>query len=209
VVVVAWTIPAARVDHGGGEMLIYEDVEDEFPLLRKSTFGTGQPHLINSRWLQFEDDEILLSLADEEALRHFDRQGAGSLILGLSREAASRALAVYLKEGRKAFLELAPIREGRERHISYVENLPDRISRFEFYPSLVEDARYSFFKYYESWEATLLVRLTPAGGADQPVVLDMGARGLTGGIEAHDVELLLWETRTKEPTDRPGPGYGK
>ncbi|MCF8468803.1 MAG: hypothetical protein K9G33_15490, partial [Sneathiella sp.] len=179
-------VPAARVDHGWSEFLVFKDATDVQPIVRRQghtlpIISFSDVHVIRNRWVQFGDDEILLSLADEEALRHFERQGDGSLILGLSREAASRALAVYVKEGREAFLKVAPIREHRERH---VKNLPDRISRFELYPSLVKDARYSFFKYYQSWEATVLVRLRPAGGADQPVVLEMGARGLTAGIEA-------------------------
>jgi hypothetical protein len=203
VVVVGWAIPMAYVDRGGGELLIYADSADESPLVRKSllSIGSFSRGLVHNRWLEFGGGQILLSLADDEALEHFGRQGCGALILGLAREAARQALEVYVIEGREAFVQLAPIRSKREPWRT--RHLPERISRFELYPSLVEESRYSFFKYYDSWEATVLVRLTPTETPEQPIVLELGARGLTGGIDVPDVQLLVYETRTEEPQDRP------
>jgi hypothetical protein len=95
---------------------------------------------------------------------------------------------------------LAPVRPHREREVG---QLPQRISRFDMYPSLVEDSRVPGFKYYNSWEATVLVWLTPDDPSEDAVVLEIGARGLTEGIDVSEVDLLLWETRPDEPPDRP------
>jgi hypothetical protein len=207
VVWVHLTIPAARVDHGRGELLIFEDAADARPMVRRQmhtlpVMRGSEIHLLENRWLRFGADSPLVCLTDEKSLRHFDEQGLGSLTMGLSVWAARIALDAYLHEGLEAFLERAPIRKHRERN---VKSLPDRIRRFEIYPSLVEDMRYSGFKYSDAWEATLLVRLTPADEPRKAVVLEIGARASSAGIDSEDVELLLWETRTDEPTDRPAP----
>lgn len=213
VVLVGWTIPAALVEHGGGELLFFADARDDLPLVRKSTFGIMPVRPIGQRWLQLGSANILLPFTDREALLHFEKQGDGAPILGLAREAIRSALVVYREEGRDAFLTLVPIR-GDARQ---VDRLPDRLSGYELYPSLVPDSRYSFFKYLDSWEATVFARLIPADPTEKHMVVEIGARGLTAGIEPADVELFVWKASGKEPTDRParspggsgGPSSGK
>ena len=51
-------IPAARVDHGLGDLLIFKDARDPLPMVRTSlhslsVMGSSEIHLINERWLQF------------------------------------------------------------------------------------------------------------------------------------------------------------
>jgi hypothetical protein len=200
-----WIIPLARTDRGGGEILIYEDIEDEIPIVRRGMFtlpiwSFSDIRLIERRWLQFGTDEVLISLVERDSLERFRKHGLGIFYVGLPRGAAERALNVYLEDGLEAFLELAPVRPHRAREVG---QLPERISRFDLYPSLLEDSRLPGFKYYNSWEATVLVRLTPEDSSAEPIVLEIGARGLTEGIDVPDVELLLWQTRPDEPPDRP------
>jgi len=204
VVRVGVTVPAGRVDHGWGELLIFRDADDALPMVRTSTFSIplthgSKIHLVAQRWLQF-GTESLVSLVDEKSIKNFGEHGTG-ILDGLSVVAVRKALAVYLNKGREAFLESAPLSKHREKHVA----LPDRISRFEIYPSLVEDMRDCGFKYSDAWEGTVLVRLTPARKPQKRIILEIGTGATSAGIISDQVKLLLWETREQEPTDRPAP----
>jgi len=129
VVRVGVIVPAARVDHGWGELLIFRDADDALPMVRTSTFSIpltpgSKIHLVAHRWLQFGTGS-LVSLIDEKSIKHFGEHGTG-ILYGLSVAAVQRALAVYLNKGREAFLERAPIRKRSRKHVT----LPDRISHF-------------------------------------------------------------------------------
>lgn len=208
---VVWVgvIVPAMVDHGWCQLLIYEDADDPIPVARlpgtyPGVCGAGACHarLIENRWLQFGPNGCMVSLTDELGIEYLaKRQGFDYVSEGLTREAAIESLEIYLNHGREAFLDRAPIREHQESRV----HLPDQIAAYELYPSLVEDMRFAGFRYSDSWEAMVLVRLTPSDETQTPVILEMGARASSGGILSEDVELLLWETRTEEPTDRPAP----
>jgi len=208
VVWVHLVIPAAMVDHGLGDLLIFKDARDALPTVQKSLHSlsvmrASDIHLIKEHWLQFGTGSPLVSLVDEESLKHFGKHGTNGLFQGLSVEAVQSALDVYLKDGREAFLQRVPIAKHQERN---VRNLPDRISRVEMYPSLTEDMRPSGFKYSSAWEGTILIRVIPADESEKPIVLEIGTKGWAEGITSDDVELHIWETRTDEPSDRPAAG---
>jgi hypothetical protein len=195
-------VPAALVDHAWGAFLLFKDADDAVPIAKVHSWAVGfhdKPQLVENRWVRFGDGP-LVSLLEEESLKDFRRVGEG-LLYGLARGAAKAALKVYLNEGLDAFLKLAPIRAGQKHKVG---SLPQRVSRVEIYPSLVEDYRTSGFRYSSPWEGTILVRVTPADPKQDAVILDMGAKGWAEGITIADVELILQERR-KEPTDRPGP----
>jgi hypothetical protein len=194
------TVPAALVDHAWGEFLLFKDADDTVPIAKVPTFVAGRDiRLVENRWVRFGNGP-LVSLLEDESLQDFSRAGQ-RLLDGMARSAAKEALKVYLNHGLDAFLELAPIRSGKKRAVG---SLPQRISRVEIYPSLVEDYRMSGFRYSSPWEGTVLVRVTPADPTQESVILDMGAKGWAEGITVEDVELIIQERR-KEPTDRPGP----
>ncbi|MHC4642805.1 MAG: hypothetical protein ACYS32_14270 [Planctomycetota bacterium] len=195
-------VPAARVDHGWGVFLLFKDTDDPVPIAKVHSWALGRrskPRLIENRWVRFGDGP-LVSLLEDESLQDFRRVGEG-LLYGLARGAAKAALKVYLNEGLDAFLKLAPIRAGQKHKVG---SLPQRVSRVEIYPSLVEDYRMSGFRYSSPWEGTVLIRVTPADPKQDTVILDMGAKGWAEGITVEDVELIIQERR-EEPTDRPGP----
>ncbi len=196
------TVPAALVDHAWGAFLLFKDADDPVPIAKVHSWSLGsrsKPRLVENRWMRFGNGP-LVSLLEDESLQDFNRAGE-VLLLGMARSAAKEALKVYLNDGLDAFLELAPIRAG-EKHA--VGSLPQRVSRVEIYPSLVEDYRMSGFRYWSPWEGTVLVRVKPADPTQDEVILDMGAKGWAEGITIEDVELIIQERR-KEPTDRPGP----
>ncbi len=205
--VVVWVkviVPAARVDHGWGEVMIFAQADDEQPLARRNAFTlpimrASEISLVAGRWLQFGKRGPLVSLADLEALKHFQEQGTPDLMWGLSVLATERALVIYLDEGREAFLKQAPLAPHQEKSV----RLPARIRAVHFYHSLAEDMRYAGFKYSDAWEGTILVRLTPADEQSPPVTLEIGTRASSAGIEAEAVEMFLWQTLPTAPTDRP------
>ncbi|MEX1230112.1 MAG: hypothetical protein WEB58_07730 [Planctomycetaceae bacterium] len=205
--VVVWVkviVPAARVDHGWGELMIFAQADDEQPLARRPThtlpvFRASEISLVAGRWLQFGKRSSLVSLADLEALKHFQEHGLQRVLWGLSVVATERALVIYLNEGREAFLKQVPLAAGQEKPIQ----LPPRIRAVHFYHSLAEDMRYAGFKYSDTWEGTILVRLTPADEQSPPVTLEIGTRASSAGIEVEAVEMFLWKTLPTAPTDRP------
>lgn len=181
--------------------MLFKDADDALPVATISSFvAGGDIRLVENRWVRFGEGP-LVSLLEDESLHYFSRAGGG-LLAGLSRAAARDILNVYLNEGRDAFMKMAPIRAGRGHR---VRSLPDRVSRIELYPSLVEDFRGSGFRYWSPWEGTILVRITPADASQNPVILEMGAKGWAEGITSAEVELVLHETREEEPRDRPRP----
>jgi hypothetical protein len=195
-------VPAARVDHGWGAFLLFKDADDPVPIAKVHSWALGfrsKPRLVENRWVRFGNGP-LVSLLEDESLQDFSRAG-GRLLDGLARGAAKEALKVYLNEGLDVFLKLAPIRAGQKHKVG---SLPQRVSRVQIYPSLVEDYRTSGFRYSSPWEGTVLVRVTPADPTQDAVILDIGAKGWAEGISVEDVELIIQERR-EEPTDRPGP----
>lgn len=213
---VVWVqvIVPAMVDHGWGELLIYKDASEAIPMIRKSSHSLSIMHaseirLIKEHWLQFGAGSPLVSLVNEESLKHFGKHGTNGLFQGLSYQAVQPALDVYMKDGREAFLRKAPIAKHQERS---VRNLPDRVSRVEMYPSLPEDMRSAGFKYSSAWEGTILIRVISTDESEKSIILEIGTKGWAEGITSDDVELHIWETRTDEPSDRPAAGlqwYGK
>ena len=205
--IVVWVkviVPAACVDHGWGELMIFSHAEDPQPLVRLqahtlSVAEASQISLVAGGWIQFGKRSPLVSLADLESLKHFQEHGLADLLWGLSISATERALTIYLNEGQEAFLKQVPVAVGQEKSIQ----LPARIRAVHFYHSLAEDMRSAGFKYSTAWEGTILVRLTPADEQSPPVTLEIGTRASSEGIEAEAVELFLWETRLTPPTDRP------
>ncbi len=202
VVKVAWTIPGAMVDHGGGDLLIYEDAKDAFPFVKISEMSIpmGNICLIQNCWLQF-DDGLLVSLEAKESLQYLKEHGLGFQFYNLARGAVEKSLMVYKNEGREAFLKIVAIPRSQE---SYIKNVPEHISECEIYPSLVEDFRSSGFKYSSPWEATIFVQLTPTKPG-KPIILQVGASGYAEGIDASQVKLLLWDLSENELKDRPEP----
>lgn len=158
----------------------------------------SEVEVIDGGWLRYRDHP-LVNLNDQASLEHFLRHGHGAVLHRLAITRVEDALDVYLRNGRKAFLEQAPIRQYRDAHV----RLPERVQAVEIYPSLVEDIRPSGFRYSSPWEATVFVRLIASEEGEVPRTLEIGASGWAEGIDASDVDLFLWATSPDDSDDRP------
>ena len=202
VVEVGWTVPAAMVDHGSGDLLIYDDAKDTIPLVKISerSIGPGNIHLVQNQWLRFGDGP-LVSLLDGKSLEYLEKHGMMTLFYGLSQDAARKALTTYMKQGRESFLKLSTVKERSDLHI----RLPERVTKIEEYPSLNEDFREADFKYSPPWEGIMFFRLTPINPSDHKVILEICVEGASEGITADQVKLVVWNVLAEEPTNRPEP----
>ena len=205
---VVWTMvtaPAARVDHGRGELLIYRDIDDEAPLVRLPAHALGilrdsQIRVIDNRWLECGVGSALIPLDRVESLTRLNDQGTGDLLAGLARDAVNNALDVYFSGGRETFLKDVPIAAHRSAHVT---GLPEKIIEAELLPTTIDDLRLSDFRYSDAWEASIFVRVRSPDPQQAPVIVEIGARAPGAGVEWNEVELFVWMTLTHEPIDRP------
>jgi len=206
VVAILWKVPAAMVDHGGGQILIFDDGMNIVSLLQLPTFtlpfyDLSKIHLVDDRWLQFGDSP-LLDLTEEKSLNYVRKYGMQVLFYKISLESVRKALTVYLTNGLGPFLKMAPVAKKQEL---FVKHLPQRINRVEIYPSLVEDFSDSGFRYSSNCKGAMLVRLTPNDKSQKPINLTMRVQIGAGGFDVADVKLFLLDMKYAKPTDRPMP----
>jgi len=204
VVKVLTAIPSGAADHGGGDLLIFTNSRDSTPTYRRSLhslpFIDQKIELVNDRWFRFGKTGALISLIDDNSLKHFAECGNEGLLNKFCHMACRRALIEYLRDGREKFLEGIPVKTSPEREFT---ELPNRIESAVIYHSLVEDFRSSGFKYTTAWEGTIFAQVVPENNSKNPIVIEFGVTGEYEGIDDDDVKIFIWRTLVKEPLDRP------
>lgn len=205
VIIVQISIPAAEVDHGIGDLLIFTDSLDPNPKYRVSLHSLPFPdkriEIVGDRWFRFGKSGSLITLVDDRSLRHFAECGLGDILKDEFCLTACRgALNDYLTDGREKFLERAPVKASPECPSA---ELPNRIQSAMIYPSLNEEFRASGFKYSTAWEATMFAKVIPVDKSEQPVFIEFGVAGEYDGIDQKDVKFFVWRVSAKAPNDRP------